>query len=277
MNAEGVDWYFVYDGNEWATDESTQFQTTDTENVYLLSNYQVTANSEKGGFNYQITNKSWSKMYGWCAEADGYDIVGSTYKLGNIGNAWINCESGTYNITFNSKEETIRFDLVSLGGNDDEKEVSWYFVYDGNSWVTSEETQLKKTDDSNVFCLKNYKITSDSTNGGISYQITNKDWTKAYGWSPEADGNDVVGSTYKLGNTGSAWLTCDTGIYNITFNSDNETILFEKASEASIDEVAIGDVQTIYYTIDGKIIAEPLPKGMYISKQGNKTSKVFVR
>ena len=118
-NAEGAGWFFVYDGNGWKTDESTEFQTTDTPDVFLLADYEVTANAEKGGFNYQITNKGWAKMYGWCAEADGNDVVGSTYKLGSIGNAWINCESGKYDITFNLAEETILFALTASAGIED--------------------------------------------------------------------------------------------------------------------------------------------------------------
>lgn len=118
-NAEGAGWFFVYDGNSWATDASTEFQTTATPDVFLLADYEVTANPETGGFNYQITNKGWAKMYGWCAEADGNDVVGTTYKLGNIGNAWINCESGKYDITFNLADETILFALPGTSGIED--------------------------------------------------------------------------------------------------------------------------------------------------------------
>lgn len=281
-NAEGVDWYFVYDGNGWATDETTQFQTTDTENVYLLANYQVNANAEKGGLNYQITNKSWSKMYGWCAEADGNDIPGSTYKLGSIGNAWINCESGKYDITFNAADETIRFDLVSLGGGegDDEKDMTWFFVYDGNSWVTDTSTELKATEVENVYVLDNYQISADADKGGISYQITNQDWTKAYGWCAEADGNDYVGSTYKLGTSGAAWLTCESGTYTITFNSANETIRFDLMSGSGVDDIYVSEQESeaVYYTIDGKNIeGKSLQTGLYIKKQGNKVSKIYIK
>lgn len=113
--AEGSGWYFVYDGNSWATDESTEFKTTNKTDVFVLENYAVTANAEKGGLNYQVTNKDWTVMYGWCAEADGHDVVGSAYKLGHVGNAWINCESGTYNITFNHADETILFENANSG------------------------------------------------------------------------------------------------------------------------------------------------------------------
>lgn len=134
-NAEGSGWYFVYDGNGWATDENTEFKTTDTPDVYLLANYAVTADAAKGGFNYQITNKGWSKMYGWCAEADGNDKVGSTYKLGTIGNAWINCESGSYDITFNAKDETILFATPNTAGIEgvttDKSEKAEYFTISG--------------------------------------------------------------------------------------------------------------------------------------------------
>lgn len=116
--AEGSGWFFVYDGNSWATDATTEFQTTDTPNVFLLANYAVTADAAKGGFNYQITNAGWSKMYGWCAEADGHDVVGEYYKLGSTGNAWINCESGSYDIYLNMNDETIKFAMPQTGGID---------------------------------------------------------------------------------------------------------------------------------------------------------------
>lgn len=114
--AEGSGWFFVYDGNSWATDETTEFKTTDTPNVFLLANYAVTADAAKGGFNYQVTDKSWSKMYGWCAEADGHDIVGEYYKLGSTGNAWINCQSGSYDIYLNMNDETIKFAIPQTDG-----------------------------------------------------------------------------------------------------------------------------------------------------------------
>ena len=130
--AEGAGWFFVYDGNGWATDSSTEFQTTDTPDVFLLADYEVTANAEKGGFNYQITNKGWVKMYGWCAEADGNDVVGSTYKLGSVGNAWINCESGKYDITFNLADETILFAIPASSGIEeitaDSAEVEYFSI-----------------------------------------------------------------------------------------------------------------------------------------------------
>lgn len=118
-NAEGSGWFFVYDGNSWATDETTEFKTTDKADVFVLANYEVTANAEKGGFNYQVTNADWSKMYGWCAEADGNDVVGTAYKLGSVGNAWINCTSGKYNITFNHADETILFEAADSSGVDE--------------------------------------------------------------------------------------------------------------------------------------------------------------
>lgn len=154
----------------------------------------------------------------------------------------------------------------------------WYFVYDGNGWKTDESTQFQTTSNADVVILSNYQLTPAEGKGGVQFQITNKDWSKYYGWSAEADGNDVVNSEFKLGNSGAAWVTCEAGKYDITFNSKNATIKFTKAT-AALEDVAVSSDDTLeYYTITGtKVVDDNMRPGLYIRKQGNKISKVIIK
>ncbi len=272
-----ADWYFVYGGNDWKVDESTQLKPTDKPDVYELKNYPVVTDTEKGGVNYQITNADWSVMYGWCAEADGNDVAGNTYKLGHVGNAWINCEDGTYDITFNAADETILFTLVEAGGLDpvDPAADKWYFVYDGNSWTVDETTELKP-DGEGLFKLSNYSIAVPEGTDGINFQITNSTWSKTYGWAENDD--DTVGATIPLGATGNAWVTCATGSYDIVFDHTNSTVKFTGYDSTGVNNVeAAADAAPEYYTLTGVKVAAPAAAGIYIVRRGNKTSKVIVK
>ena len=154
----------------------------------------------------------------------------------------------------------------------------WFFVYDGNGWATDETTEFKTTDKADVFVLSDYEVTADANKGGFNYQVTNGDWTKMYGWCAEADGNDVVGSVYKLGSVGNAWINCASGKYNITFNHADETILFEDADNAGIGNVAADSSAAEYFTLAGLRVDNPsAAPGLYIKRQGEKVSKIIIR
>lgn len=154
----------------------------------------------------------------------------------------------------------------------------WYFVYDGNSWKTDESTQFQTTADADVVVLNNYQLTPAAGKSGIQFQVTNKGWSKYYGWSAEADGNDVVGSEFKMGGSGSAWVTCEAGKYDITFNSKKVTIKFTVASTGVDNVTADGDAAIEYYTIaGGKVQGDNVAPGLYIRKQGNQISKVIIK
>lgn len=61
-NAEKVDWYISADVSNWAIGETTQFETSDNENVYVLKNF---VNTSAAGMAFQITNAALSDTYGW--------------------------------------------------------------------------------------------------------------------------------------------------------------------------------------------------------------------
>ena len=156
---------------------------------------------------------------------------------------------------------------------------NWYFVYEGNGWATNETTELKATDNPDVFVLNSCQITVPEGNSGINYQITSAGWTTMYGWCAEADGNDVVGTTYKLGHVGNAWLNCESGIYDVTFNSADETILFTTAGSGGISQIEAEENMPLqYFTLSGmEVSGDKLTHGFYLVKKGKTVTKVIVK
>ena len=110
LASDAVDWYlYCYSEQYDINGDIGQFVETETPDVFILENCLV----EKSGINFCIHNQSWSTSYGWSKGEEGVvKEYGIDIPLGLTTSAsgWIGIDAGTYNITFNSVSNTIRFD-----------------------------------------------------------------------------------------------------------------------------------------------------------------------
>ena len=95
------------------------------------------------------------------------------------------------------------------------------------------------------------------------------------GWSNEIAGGVEVGNQPVTVTKGGADLTTTlTGVQTLVFNYDNMTMCFEDA--AAIESIENNNAPKEYFNLQGVKVANP-QNGMFIIKQGNKTSKVVIR
>lgn len=111
-SGETADWYLYY----WSSANNTggdfgQFVTTDDDNVFVLKNVIIA----ESGLSFCVRDGSWSTMYGWSDEGGSVDATGKDVKLATATQAtgWLALPEGTYDVTFDTVNLTIRFDVVS--------------------------------------------------------------------------------------------------------------------------------------------------------------------
>lgn len=111
-SGETADWYLYY----WSSANNTggdfgQFVTTDDDNVFVLKNVIIA----ESGLSFCVRDGSWSTMYGWSDEGGSVDATGKDVKLATATQAtgWLALPEGTYDVTFDAANLTIRFDVVS--------------------------------------------------------------------------------------------------------------------------------------------------------------------
>ena len=237
-SAATADWYlYIWSDTQNAGGDAGQFQTTDTDGVFLLEGCSIA----EEGVKFCIRNSAWSEMYGWSDEEGGGSVeaIDKAVKLAvaTSANGWIALPVGNYNVTWNANDKTITFAAAtSTSVNAD-----WYIYYwDDASNAGGDLGQFKTTETEGVFRLEGLELTKAV---GVKFCIHNSAWSSTYGWgwvegteggNVTETGKDVLLET---SNSASAWLGLPVGKYNVTWNATALTIRFESATATGIETV----------------------------------------
>ena len=159
--ADNSEWiFYVYESS--AGKDIGTFQTTGTDNIFLLENAEISYSGS--GFNFMIRNSSWGG-YGW---ADGQPVAtaGIEYTVATANNAtgWATIPAGVYDITFNLANLTIKLDPKLQPVGTGTKKVSilgdsystiqgyltpntnaYWYTYGANPWHTTDVTTVSQT------------------------------------------------------------------------------------------------------------------------------------
>ena len=87
------------------------FKTTDSDGVFVLEEVSVVAE----GINFCVHNADWSVNYGWSDEGGSVNAIETEVKLATSTTAsgWLDIPVGTYKVTWNANDLTIRFESLS--------------------------------------------------------------------------------------------------------------------------------------------------------------------
>ena len=110
MAAESGWYLYVWSNTLNTGGDLGQFQTTDMEGVFTLQGVTVSEN----GVKFCVRNASWSTQYGWSKDQEGsVSSTGVDVPLGITTSAsgWLALAPGKYDVTFNLKTPSIRFDM----------------------------------------------------------------------------------------------------------------------------------------------------------------------
>lgn len=273
-SGEPADWYFVADNNSWKVDATTQFQTTETEGVFILNDYNLAGNTA-----YKITTADWSSSYGW---ADGGSIsetsIAYPMEKGSAGNGWCALPAGTYDITFDSSASTIEFNLSDTQQEKEEGDI-WYITGTFNSWVL--DNQFAKSENPEIFVIENLTLPESAVNEGYwDFIITTPGWEVQYICD---DNVDELGKEYSFvlrHDNLATYSHLTAGNYQVEWNKGTHTIMFTKAGTTSIDTIDTdyADDSAEYFTIGGaRVTSDNLTPGLYLKRSSGKTEKVYIK
>ena len=237
-SAATADWYlYIWSDTSNSGGDAGQFQTTDTDGVFLLEGCGIT----EEGVKFCIRNSAWSEMYGWSDETGGGSVetTGTAIKLATAtsANGWLALPVGTYDVTWNTNDKTIRFDASSATSVN----ADWYIYYwDDLANGGGDLGQFKTTDNEGVFYLENLELTNEN---GVKFCIHNSAWSSTYGWNwvEGTEGGSVTETgadvSLEASSTASAWLGLPVGKYKVTWNSNTLTIRFDTTTPTNINDV----------------------------------------
>ena len=122
-SANGSGWYLYvwdYSTSAAASASGTEFQTTATANVYTIESFVISSDQAANGLGVSVYDSGWSHQYGYTSESSvNITSTGTNVLLGSGGSAkWTKLPAGTYDVTFNYSNLTIRFDVHSDGSGE---------------------------------------------------------------------------------------------------------------------------------------------------------------
>ena len=229
---QNADWYlYVWSDNTSSGGDIGQFVTTNTENVFVLNGITTT----ETGLKYCIHNSSWGTLYGWSQGSEGsVSATGVNVSLGPTSGAtgWLGIDAGTYDVTFDANNLTIRFDV-----HYEEEGDNWYisgafnnYGY-GNAFIQSETNAYE-------YVIDGFTLSSDDLDsyGGFSFNIITPSWEKnyvcnsnistldySYNFVLKNDGDDNWANAYCNA------LTAGTA-YCLTWNKRNHTLTITEST-----------------------------------------------
>ena len=115
MRAAESGWYLYFWSETYGLNgDAGQFVTTDTEGVFLLEGCEVPGN----GLNFCVHNSNWTTNYGWKDASVEKEGVAVGLAAATNASGWLALEPGTYDVTWDVNNLTIRFDTHASAPND---------------------------------------------------------------------------------------------------------------------------------------------------------------
>jgi len=115
MDAAESGWYLYFWSSSFGLDgDAGQFMTTDRNGIFLLKGCEVPGR----GLNFCVHNGSWTATYGWKDGSVGKVGVDVGLAAATMASGWLALDPGTYDVTWDANNLTIRFDSHSSATND---------------------------------------------------------------------------------------------------------------------------------------------------------------
>ena len=175
------------------------------------------------------------------------------------------------------EKSTNKYEVSLSGAGSASSPEKLYMIGTFNNWATSDASYaLNKTDNEGEYLI------SVTFNGQTYFSFFT---TPAAGWGgvgtryvPENNTDKSISdiaTTYKVivGDNG-AWIL-PAGAYYILLDVNNLTLKVSKDDPTAIEEVGVDAGEAVYYNLQGVKVANP-ENGIFIKKQGNKTTKVVL-
>ena len=258
----------AYTEPNWNFDASTKFTLGD-DGVYtctiekLISGFKIV----------DITNNNWDTQYGTSERIAANTEYTLTGKVGDTDAP--NIEFGGLLQEINNalvkwNPETLVMEIVADASNLVYEYPTLYFTGDwnGNNWP-------EPTKDGSLLCSRNeavYTVTVD-----LGEQTYTEFKLAGAGWSNEVAGGVQVGTSPVAVTMGGSNLnTILTGERVLTFNMNTMEMFFSDIT-SGVENINIDSaIPAVYFNLQGVQVENP-SNGLYIIRQGDKTSKVFIR
>lgn len=151
-----ADWFiYCWDDATSTGGDYGQFKTTDTEGVFRIENFEMTA---ADGVKFCIHNSAWSSTFGW-GWAEGTEGGSATeanvdvqLEASYTASAWLGLPVGTYNVIWNANALTIRFESDSTTG------ITEVITVSGNDRVYNLAGQCVNTNQKGIVIVNGKKL-----------------------------------------------------------------------------------------------------------------------
>lgn len=230
--------------------DAGKFVESTTSGVYILNAVNI-ADSE---ISFGVHNGGWSENYA----VSTISSVGTDESItaSETADGTINIPTGTYNVTFDYNNKTLRFDAVD-----------WYLTGAFNSWALADGMKFTKSaTDANLYVLDN--VTFDGTGfddySGLNMNIVTTAWGERYAYSAnlKADGSPYPLSLTTDESTYAYWAAVTKNkTYKLTWNVGTKELTIEAIDDAE-DWYIRGDFNS--WGTDQKFVQSTSDANVYI-------------
>lgn len=277
--------YIVGGFQGWSPENASEFTYSEIDGAYV---FELNATESSKEFKISTTKGNWdafnSGVYG-LVEGETYSaqvltkgVTVNLYAGGkdNIAVPW----AGLWTIKVASDYSAIvaTTDTPNPGNPEVLYVIGWV---NGQQWTPSVGVELEQTSDG-VYYNENVNINGGSDVGTAYFSVASVlgAWDEVnaktrYG-AEENDYPVVLNTPLKMTTNGNNAWTVETGHYSVEVDINKMTIKLGNATGIEDIEINKSDVPAVYYNLQGVEVLNP-QNGMYIVKQGNKTSKLYVK
>ena len=207
VQAADSDWIFNVYESSTSSDLGT-FQTTANANLFKLRNISIP--NSGSGFHFMIRKSDWTG-YGWGTETVAETGVAYCVAAATSASGWSTLPAGTYDITFNLSNLTIRFDVhsdkykVSILG-DSYSTFDGYITEGNESWYSSSTTTYYADNDVQAV-TQTWWNKFFTANSGTYELLVNNSYSGStmcnYTISPMAEGTSFISRSSNLSSGGT--------------------------------------------------------------------------
>lgn len=148
----------------------------------------------------------------------------------------------------------------------------WFFTGSFNNWSLDDTSMMTEVADY-VYEISGVKLPESG-----KFKLTTNGWGNQYGSS---DSNPVaidpktlsVQLTEVAGESGECSFTLTPGVYDITWDYNNQVVTFKLNVDTAVESVAADDIETVYYNLQGVKVENPR-NGIFIKVVGDHVEKV---